>query len=114
MVAADLRAAESGVASRISAARRSAATPAESFRMNILVTGGAGYIGSLLVPSLLGAGHAVTVLDNFLFRQASLMDCCHYPDFHIVRGDCRDERVVKPLLASADLTIPLAALVGAP
>jgi len=82
--------------------------------MKILITGGAGYIGSLLTPSLLAAGHHVTVLDNFLFRQVSLTDCCRYPEFQIVRGDCRDERIVKPLLASADLIIPLAALVGAP
>jgi nucleoside-diphosphate-sugar epimerase len=78
------------------------------------VTGGAGYIGSVLVPELLAAGHKVTVLDNFYFRQASLNAVCHLPDFQIVRGDSRDETVVKKLMAKADIVIPLAALVGAP
>ena len=82
--------------------------------MKILVTGGAGYIGSILVPHLLRAGHEVTVLDNFLFGQASLLDCCADERFRIVRGDCRDEALVKPLVAKADVIIPLAALVGAP
>ena len=82
--------------------------------LNILVTGGAGYIGAVLVPALLHEGHSVTVLDNFLFRQVSLLDCCCDERFEVVRGDCRDESVVKPLAAKADLIIPLAALVGAP
>jgi len=82
--------------------------------MKILITGGAGYIGSVLTPTLLGEGHDVTVLDNFLFRQSSLADCCQYERFQIARGDCRDESVVKPIVAKADLIIPLAALVGAP
>ena len=82
--------------------------------MNILITGGAGYIGSVLTPTLLTNGHAVTVVDNFMFRQNSLTDCCQYPAFHIVRGDCRDEATMKPLIAKADVLIPLAALVGAP
>jgi nucleoside-diphosphate-sugar epimerase len=82
--------------------------------MNILITGGAGYIGSVLTPTLLALGHEVTVLDNFYFRQNSLMDCCHYDTFKVVRGDARDESLVKPLVARADLIIPLAALVGVP
>ena len=82
--------------------------------MKILITGGAGYLGSIMTPHLLGQGHKVTVLDNFLFRQNSLADCCHYEDFEIVRGDCRDPETVKPLLKGADVVIPLAALVGAP
>src|SRR6266542_3607836 len=82
--------------------------------MKILITGGAGYIGSVLTPTLLALGHEVTVLDNFLFHQNSLLDCCQYGGFHVARGDCRDETVVKPLLARAELIIPLAALVGAP
>ena len=82
--------------------------------MRVLITGGAGYIGSVLTPTLLALGHEVTVLDNFLFRQSSLLDCCQYPHFQIVRGDCRDEAVMKPLVAKADLIVPLAALVGAP
>jgi nucleoside-diphosphate-sugar epimerase len=82
--------------------------------MKVLITGGAGYIGSVLTPTLLGLGHEVTVLDNFYFRQNSLADCCHHAAFQVVRGDCRDERIVKPLAANADLIIPLAALVGVP
>jgi len=82
--------------------------------MKILITGGAGYLGSIMTPHLLGLGHEVTVLDNFMFRQNSLADCCQYESFNIVRGDCRDEEVVKPLLKDADIIIPLAALVGAP
>ncbi|GLK87741.1 NAD-dependent epimerase/dehydratase family protein [Pseudomonas turukhanskensis] len=81
---------------------------------NILVTGGAGYLGSTLVPSLLQAGHHVTVLDNFLFKQASLNHVCHAPNFTVVKGDIRLASVMKPLLAKADVIIPLAALVGAP
>lgn len=82
--------------------------------MNILVTGGAGYIGSVLVPALLGRGHRVTVVDNFLFGQTSLAECCHDDAFTIVRGDARDERLMAPLVRDADLIVPLAALVGAP
>ncbi len=80
----------------------------------ILVTGGAGYLGSTMVPDLLTAGHKVTVVDNFLFRQTSLNHCCHHPNFEVVRGDVRVEGILAPLLRSADVVIPLAALVGAP
>ncbi len=82
--------------------------------MKILITGGAGYLGSILTPTLLAQGHEVTVLDNFYFNQNSLLDCCPQEKFQIVRGDCREESIVKPLLARADLIIPLAALVGVP
>ena len=82
--------------------------------MNILITGGAGYLGSVMTPHLLSKGHHVTVLDNFMFRQNSLADCCRYEGFQVVRGDCRDRDTVKPLLKKADIIIPLAALVGAP
>lgn len=82
--------------------------------LNILVTGGAGYLGSTLVPMLLAQGHRVTVLDNFMFKQNTLAQVCHDPSLEIVRGDCRNEALIKGLLASADAIIPLAALVGAP
>jgi len=82
--------------------------------VNILITGGAGYIGSVLAPKLLNAGHGVTVLDNFMFGQSSLADCCAFDNFEVVRGDARDEATLKKLLAKADVIIPLAALVGAP
>jgi len=82
--------------------------------MRILVTGGAGYIGSVLVPKLLSSGHQVTVLDNFMFGQSSLAECCSHDGFDVLRADCRDEATMRKLLASADVVIPLAALVGAP
>lgn len=81
---------------------------------HVLVTGGAGYIGSVLCRQLLNRGYRVTVLDNFYYRQTSLLDCCSSDAFRVVRGDCRDERVVADLLCDADIIIPLAALVGAP
>jgi len=80
----------------------------------ILVTGGAGYLGSTLVPELLAAGHKVTVLDNFMYHQNSLAHVCHDPGFEVVRGDVRLESTVLPLLKKADIVIPLAAYVGAP
>lgn len=81
---------------------------------NILVTGGAGYLGSTMVPDLLNAGHKVTVLDNFMFGQTSLNHVCNNPNFSIVKGDIRIESVMVPLMKRADIIIPLAALVGAP
>jgi nucleoside-diphosphate-sugar epimerase len=82
--------------------------------MKILVTGGAGYIGSILVPDLLADGHEVTVLDNFLYRLSSLNHVCAHSNFHAVRGDIRVEETIRPLLKSHDVIVPLAALVGAP
>ena len=81
---------------------------------SILITGGAGYLGSVMVEALLAQGHRVTVLDNFMFSQTPLNHLCANPSFNVVRGDCRDENVVRPLLKDADYIIPLAALVGAP
>jgi nucleoside-diphosphate-sugar epimerase len=82
--------------------------------LSILVTGGAGYLGSILVPELLAAGHSVTVLDNFMYQQNRLAQLCANPNFDVVNGDARQERTLKPLVAKADYIIPLAALVGAP
>jgi nucleoside-diphosphate-sugar epimerase len=81
---------------------------------NILITGGAGYLGSVMTPALLDAGHSVTVLDNFMFAQNSLAQLCVNERFDVVRGDARDMKIVKPLAAKADIVIPLAAIVGAP
>jgi len=80
----------------------------------VLVTGGAGYLGSILVPELLRAEYKVIVLDSFMFKQNSLLECCAHPNFEVVRGDAREEEMVRPLLQKADIVIPLAALVGAP
>ena len=83
-------------------------------KYNILVTGGAGYLGSTMVPDLLAAGHKVTVLDNFMFKQSSLNHVCHNPNFSVVKGDIRLESVMAPMMKKSDIVIPLAALVGAP
>ena len=86
----------------------------KSKQANILITGGAGYLGSVLAPILLQDGFGVTVLDSFIFGQSTLMDCCGQDRFRVIRGDVRNERVLKEALASQDFIIPLAALVGAP
>ena len=80
----------------------------------ILVTGGAGYLGSVLVPTLLRLGHEVTVLDNFMFSPTSLLECCRYDNFEVFRGDARDKALIDKLVSDKDVIIPLAALVGAP
>jgi nucleoside-diphosphate-sugar epimerase len=81
---------------------------------NIFVTGGAGYLGSTLVPTLMGRGHHVTVLDSFIFGQSPLLECCAFKNFSVVRGDARDESLLAKLMKNSDIIIPLAALVGAP
>jgi nucleoside-diphosphate-sugar epimerase len=81
---------------------------------NVLVTGGSGYLGSILVPALLDRGFAVTVVDNFMYGQDSLAAVCFHPQFSLVRGDVRSPDTMRPLLAGADIIIPLAARVGAP
>lgn len=83
--------------------------------MKCLITGGAGYIGSILVPTLLDEGHTVTVIDNFMYNNSlSLAACCSHHQFNVIRGDARDSRIIGPLLAKHDVVIPLAAIVGAP
>ena len=80
--------------------------------LNILVTGGAGYIGSILVPKLLNLGSKVTVLDNFLFNQQSLMFCFKNKNFNIIKGDCRDRKILNSIVKDFDLIIPLALPLG--
>jgi nucleoside-diphosphate-sugar epimerase len=80
----------------------------------ILITGGAGFLGSVLTKFLLDNGYAVRVLDNFSYAQSSLLDCCHYDNFELIRGDIRDEDTVRTCLKDIDSIIHLAALVGAP
>jgi nucleoside-diphosphate-sugar epimerase len=82
--------------------------------MKILVTGGAGYIGSILVPELLAKGYTVTVLDNLLYKQTSLLEHCYNPKFEFIRGDARDVALLQTLIPKFAVLIPLAAIVGAP
>lgn len=82
--------------------------------MKILVTGGAGYIGSILVPQLLQKGYEVVVVDNFMYNQTSLLDCCYHENFAIIKGDARDQGLIKEQLKTADVIFPLACLTGAP
>ncbi len=82
--------------------------------MNILVTGGAGYLGSILVPSLLKEKHQVTVVDNLMYQQTPLLECCINPHFTMIRGDARDKVLITKLLKDADAIFPLACLTGAP
>ena len=80
----------------------------------VLVTGGAGYIGSVLVPKLLNAGHEVIVIDNFMYKQTSLSSVVTDSNLKLVYGDVRDKSLMKSFLKTADIVIPLAAIVGAP
>lgn len=80
----------------------------------VLVTGGAGYLGSILCEHLLDAGYRVTVVDNLMYGQASLFHICAHPGFEFVRGDAREEDLMQRLVKEADIIIPLAAIVGAP
>ncbi len=82
--------------------------------MNVLVTGGAGYLGSVLTERLLDAGHRVTVIDNLMYGQRSLFHVCSRPGFDFMYGDVRDERLMRDAVKGADVIIPLAAVVGAP
>jgi nucleoside-diphosphate-sugar epimerase len=82
--------------------------------LRILVTGGAGYLGAVLVSALLSRGHAVTVLDSLIYGQNPLLDCCFSSKFNFVKGDICDHDLMTELIGRFDLIIPLAAIVGAP
>lgn len=83
--------------------------------MRILITGGAGYIGSVMTPTFLAQGHDVTVLDRFpAGLDNALAACCAYEGFNPIKGDCRDDTLLDDLVSKHDMIIPLAALVGAP
>jgi nucleoside-diphosphate-sugar epimerase len=83
-------------------------------RLKIFVTGGAGYIGAILIPELLKAGHSVTVLDSLIHGQYPLLECCADSNFDFIKGDICDDHLMKPLIRKFDAVIPLAAIVGAP
>ena len=80
--------------------------------MRILVTGGAGYIGSLLCPGLLDRGHEVILLDSLMFGVQPILHFITHPKLEVVLGDVRDRRVVTPLAARVDAVLHLAAIVG--
>lgn len=82
--------------------------------MNILVTGGAGYIGSVLVPLFLSQNFKVTVLDNFFFNQEFNKELQKNKNFSLIKGDVRDEQLITSIISKFDVVVPLAALVGAP
>lgn len=82
--------------------------------LKVLMTGGAGYLGSVLCEHLLDAGYDVTVVDQPKRSTQSLFHLCAHPRFHFVFGDVRDENLMRRLLAYCDVLIPLAAIVGAP
>jgi nucleoside-diphosphate-sugar epimerase len=81
---------------------------------SVLITGGAGYIGSVLSSHLLAAGYRVTVLDNLVYGQSGPLHLSNNPNFQFVYGDANNKSIVKQLVGEADVLIPLAALVGAP
>ena len=80
----------------------------------ILVTGGAGYLGSILVPELLDKGFKVTVVDNFMFNQSSLNQIYSNRNFNMINHDVRIKSSMKSIYSKFDIIIPLAAIVGAP
>jgi nucleoside-diphosphate-sugar epimerase len=80
----------------------------------VLVAGGAGYLGSILVPTLLNKGYKVTALDSLMHNQHSLSECCSNSDFDFVKGDICDEQLMSSLVPKFDIVIMLAAIVGAP
>ncbi|WP_406701025.1 NAD(P)-dependent oxidoreductase [Singulisphaera sp. Ch08] len=82
--------------------------------MRILVTGGAGYVGSTLVPMLLEQGHSVRVYDSLKFGGQGLLPCCQHQSFELIKGDVTDEAGVKKALEGMDAVVHLAAIVGYP
>lgn len=80
----------------------------------VLITGGAGYLGSILTEHLLDRGYSVTVIDNLMYGEQNLFHLCANPNFDFVFGDVRNEALVSSLVTKADVIIPLAAIVGAP
>jgi nucleoside-diphosphate-sugar epimerase len=81
---------------------------------HVVVTGAAGYLGSVLCEHLLAAGYRVTAADGLIYRQRSLFHLCANPQFDFVVGDARDEQLMRRLIKDVDVLIPLAAIVGAP
>jgi len=82
--------------------------------MKVLITGGAGYLGSNLTRHLLEAGYSVTVLDNLMYDQVTLLHLFGNPKFQFELGDVRDKKLLQELVGLNDVIIPLAAIVGMP
>jgi len=82
--------------------------------MKVLITGGAGYLGSNLTRHLLEAGYSVTVLDNLMYNQVTLLHLFGNPKFQFELGDVRDKKLLQELVELNDVIIPLAAIVGMP
>lgn len=82
--------------------------------MKILITGGAGYLGSVITQRLLNEGHEITVLDKLIFKQVSLLTHCSNPKFNFIHGDVRNKALLEKLCNDNDVIIPLAAIVGFP
>jgi nucleoside-diphosphate-sugar epimerase len=82
--------------------------------MNILITGGAGYIGTTLVPLLLKRNYQVTIVDNLMFGGDSMIPFFRYPNFRFIKGDIRDKELMKNAIKDKDIIIQLAAIVGYP
>jgi len=82
--------------------------------MKILITGAGGYIGSVLTPALLKKGHSITAVDNFMYGQSSMLDCCNDNNLTIIRGDARDKELIANVIKDVDAILPLACLTGAP
>ena len=80
----------------------------------ILITGGAGYIGSMLSTKLVQLGYFVTVVDLLKYDKNSLSHLLYYDNFELIKHDVTDEKFIKNILSKYDYIIPLAALVGAP
>ena len=80
----------------------------------VLITGGAGYLGSILTEELLKKDYKVTVLDSLVYKQLSLTSFCHNKNFNLVLGDVRDTQLLSDLVETHDIIIPLAAIVGMP
>ena len=80
----------------------------------VLITGGAGYIGSVLTEVLLDNGYNVTVFDNLIYKQTSLLHLCDNKRFEFVKGDVINQKELLPHIVNNDIIIPLAAIVGAP
>lgn len=80
----------------------------------VLITGGAGYLGSTAAEYLLSKGYIVTVLDNLMYKQLSLLHLFKNDRFRFVKGDVRDVELLQGLVKENDVIIPLAAIVGMP